>query len=116
MWQALCKRALIVVLCLLVTPSLAQAQAANADGTGIIQNLPLLIIGIPFAVVSFLIAKRKGKSPVKFAILSLIPFIGLAFLVYLIGHSDKDVYDRLDRIEALLKARQTPEADEQVVK
>ena len=116
MWQALCKRALVAVLCLLVTPSLAEAQAADADGTGMLQFIPLVIMQIPFAIFAYLLAKKKGKSPVKFAILSLIPMIGFGFLIYLVGHSDKDVYDRLDRIEALLKAHQTPGTDEQVVK
>lgn len=70
----------------------------------LISLLPLLIISLAAVVVAVPLAKRKGKSPWVFGILSIIPVIGWYALVYLVGITDEEVYERLSRIEERLGA------------
>ena len=61
--------------------------------------LPIVIISTLFAVTGYLLAKRKGGTPLLFAVIAAIPVLGWAALLYLVGMTDKEVYDRLARIE-----------------
>ena len=66
--------------------------------------LPIIIVSISVAFVSYVTAKRKGRNPVLFAVIALVPFIGGLVLLFLIGITDKEVYDRLGRIEERVTA------------
>ena len=61
--------------------------------------LPIVIVSTLFAVTGYLLAKRKGGTPLLFAVIAAIPVLGWAALLYLVGMTDKEVYDRLARIE-----------------
>jgi len=67
--------------------------------------LSLLIISLIAVAVAVPLAQRKGKSLWVFGILSMIPGVGFYVLFYLVGITDKDVYERLSRIEAKLGVR-----------
>ena len=75
----------------------------QAGEAGLASLLPLLLISVSFAVTGFLIARRKGKNPALFAVLSFVPLINITVIFYLVALTDKEVYDRLERIEALLR-------------
>ena len=75
----------------------------EGEASTLISLLPLLVMSSTWVPLGFILAKRKGRSPVRFAILVFIPLVGFVFLLYLIALTDQEVYDRLDRIEALLK-------------
>lgn len=72
------------------------------EPSGLVSLLPLLIVSLTAVVVAVPLAQRKGKSPWVFGILSAIPFFGLYPLIYLVGITDKEVYEHLSRIEERL--------------
>lgn len=53
---------------------------------------------IPILFVNAAIAKRKGRSQVKYILLSLIPLVGIYLLWNLISLPDKDLKDKIDQI------------------
>ena len=63
-----------------------------------IKIIPIILMTITFVVLSYHVAKRKGKSPGLFFLLSFIPFINLFLFIYLISLTDKSVLDKLDLI------------------
>jgi hypothetical protein len=46
--------------------------------------LPFAIASILYAIGNYFLARRLGKSPAIWLILSLIPFINLFFIVYIL--------------------------------
>ena len=76
------------------------------QGADLAYLLAMLLVSVPIAFVNYVLAKRKGKTPILFAIVGLIPFIGAVSLLYLVGITDRDVYDRLSRIEQQLANHQ----------
>ena len=51
-------------------------------GVGMFALLPLIVVSIPFAIGFYHIARRVGRNPVTWAILSLIPFVNYIFWIY----------------------------------
>jgi hypothetical protein len=51
-------------------------------GFGLFALLPLFIFSIFFAIGFYHIARRVGRNPVTWAILSLIPFVNYIFWIY----------------------------------
>lgn len=76
----------------------------QAGDAGVVASLlPLLLISVIFAIAGFLIARRKGKNPALFTVLSFVPLINITVICYLVALTDQEVYDRLERIERLLQ-------------
>ena len=46
--------------------------------------LPMILLVIPFIFLNGIISKRKGKSQLKYVLLSFIPPLGLILTIYLI--------------------------------
>ena len=65
--------------------------------------IPLIIMGVIFGIVAYSIGKRKGKNPLVCFLLCLIPFFNGFYLFYLVSLTDKNVIERLDYLENLLK-------------
>jgi hypothetical protein len=72
----------------------------NDDGGMLLSLLPFFILSFPFAVVNYFLAPRLGKSGGLWAVLSLIPFINLVCVWYLLYCA---LFSALDRLAALEK-------------
>jgi len=57
--------------------------------------LPFMLIGIPFAIGNYFLAKRVGTNEIIWVILSILPIINLIFMYYVVY---KTVYAILDRL------------------
>ena len=57
--------------------------------------LPFLLIGIPFAIGNYFLAKRIGASQLIWVLLSIVPIVNLLFMHYVMY---KTVYAILDRL------------------
>jgi len=66
--------------------------------------LPLIILHVPTGIITILMAKRKGCAAFWWKLVGFIPFLGIPFALYLVGMTDKAVYDKLDQIEEALAA------------
>jgi hypothetical protein len=58
----------------------------------------LLLFVLPIVVLSFIIAPRKGKNPILYGLLSLIPVMNIYIICYLISLTDRSVVEKLDAI------------------
>ncbi len=58
----------------------------------------LLLFVLPIVILSFIIAPRKGKNPILYGLLSLIPVVNIYIICYLISLTDKSVIEKLDAI------------------
>ena len=74
-------------------------------GSGLIQLLPLVMINLPMGIITIMLAKRKGRFGFLWKSVGFIPVIGWSPLVYLIGVTDKAIYDKLDEISGALEQR-----------
>ncbi len=68
------------------------------DSSLLVSLLPYIIISIPLAVGNFFLARRLNRSPVLWAILSLIPLFNLGFVWYAAYLVAFRILDRLDAI------------------
>ena len=59
--------------------------------------LPFMLIGIPFAIGNYFLAKRIGTNEIIWVILSILPIINLIFMYYVVY---KTVYAILDRLNS----------------
>ena len=75
------------------------------EGAGVIQLLPLVIMQIPIGIITLMLAKRKGRSAFWWKVIGFVPVIGWYPLLYLIGITDKAIYDKLDEIGGALEQR-----------
>ena len=75
------------------------------QGTSLLQFLPIVIVTIPIGIITLLLAKRKGRLGFVWKIVGFIPFIGWYPLIYLLGITDKAIYDKLDEISEVLERR-----------
>ena len=75
------------------------------SGGGMIQLLPLVILHIPLGIVMIMLAKRKGHTSFWWKIIGFVPVIGFSALWYIVGITDKAVYDKLDAISEALARR-----------
>jgi hypothetical protein len=60
--------------------------------------LPMALMAIPFIILNGIISKRKGKSKIKYILLSFIPLVGICLTIYLVSFLDKDVQDKINKI------------------
>jgi hypothetical protein len=65
--------------------------------------IPLILACLFFGVFAVYFGKRKGKNPLVCFLLSLIPIFNGPYLFYLVSLTDKNVIERLDHLENLLK-------------
>ena len=65
--------------------------------------IPLIIMLVLFGIAAYSIGKRKGKNRLVCFLLCLIPLFNGFYLVYLVSLTDKNVIERLDYLENLLK-------------
>ena len=66
--------------------------------------IPLIIMGVIFGIfAAFFIGKRKGKNPLVCLLLCLIPLFNGFYVTYLVSLTDKNIIERLDYLENLLK-------------
>ncbi len=63
-----------------------------------IQLLPLLLLGVGFAFLSFNLAKAKGYSVVLFTILAFIPFVNLFTTMYMVGAPDRILREKIEAL------------------
>lgn len=59
---------------------------------------PILFVSVPLMIVNYIMAKRKGKEPILFCLLSIFPFVGIPFAIYLLSLLDKKVEDKINKI------------------
>ena len=62
--------------------------------------LPILIFQIPYALFAGALAKRLNGNTVLWVILSLIPLVGMIFLMYVFYRIIIRVLDRLEEINS----------------
>ena len=67
--------------------------------------ISLLIMSIPILIFNIFLAKRKGKNPVYYGILSLIPLVGFYLAIYLASLIDKSINEKIDKIINMLESR-----------
>lgn len=73
----------------------------HSGGDAVVQILPFLLIGIPFAIGNGYLARRLGRNVFVWVVLSLIPLVNYVFAIY-VGY--KIVYYVIDRLGELTKA------------
>nr|VFK24892.1 MAG: hypothetical protein BECKMB1821G_GA0114241_101026 [Candidatus Kentron sp. MB]VFK30007.1 MAG: hypothetical protein BECKMB1821I_GA0114274_101310 [Candidatus Kentron sp. MB]VFK75015.1 MAG: hypothetical protein BECKMB1821H_GA0114242_101411 [Candidatus Kentron sp. MB] len=73
----------------------------------ILTFLPWIIFTAPIAIVSYLLAKEKGRNIVKWTILGCVPFINVLCLWYFIGAANKNHEEKLDIILRSLQDKPT---------
>jgi hypothetical protein len=79
-------------------PPNAFAQGASASSDFIVQLVPLFLLWIVCVVVGFYIGRRKGKGLGR-VIIGTFPLWGGLYLIWLASLTDKDVLERLARLE-----------------
>jgi hypothetical protein len=87
-----------VVAFVVANPTFAQDFGQTSDE--IIQFVPLLTLGIPFAIGNWFLAARIGQNATIWVILSLIPIVNYFFAVYVSYTVVFYVIDRLKDIAA----------------
>jgi hypothetical protein len=79
-------------------------MSPDIEVAGFAGFLPLIFMVMIFGIfAAFSIGKRKGKNPLVCFLLCLIPFFNGFYLFYLVSLTDKNVIERLDYLENLLK-------------
>jgi|SoiMethySBSTD1v2_1073268.scaffolds.fasta_scaffold6600072_1 Na+-driven multidrug efflux pump len=79
---------------MLITPAYAQASGDPF----IVQLIPLTLLWIFFLIFGYFIVKRKGIG-ILGLIIGTIPVWGAFVLIWWASKTDKDVLDRLNRLE-----------------
>lgn len=69
---------------------------------GLMSFIPLILMSLIFGFVGYFLAKDKGRPVLKWAILSIIPFVNVFCLAFLIGSTSLRIEKKLD---AILKAQ-----------
>jgi hypothetical protein len=77
-------------------------------GSPFLSLLPLLLMSLCMGVASYFLAKDKGRSPVKWAILGSIPIVNFACVWYFIGASNLRLERKIDALIAQLNAAGKP--------
>jgi hypothetical protein len=80
----------------------------SGAGTQLITMLVTFgLLMLPIVFLNAAIAKRKGRSRVKYVLLSLIPLVGYFLLWNLISLPDKDLMDKINQILQLVEKSPT---------
>ncbi len=67
-----------------------------------IELLPMLVLGTLYALVVFLIARKRGVNPWVWSIATLVPFFGLIVAAVFMVLTLLSVLDRLSVLESRL--------------
>lgn len=70
----------------------------GGSGQLITTFVTFFIVSIPFIILNYKIAKRKGRSASKYALLSIIPMLGTFLAIYLISLPDYELQKKIDEI------------------
>lgn len=70
----------------------------------LISLIPFMVLSIPIAIVNYFLARRLGKSPALWLILSLIPLFNVYFWWYALYATAFTILNRLDKISARVGA------------
>ena len=60
--------------------------------------LPFIMMSVPFMILNGIISKRKGKSRLKYILLSILPLLVLTLTIYLVSFLDKDIEDKINKV------------------
>ncbi len=71
--------------------------------SGLITLLPLILLSIPIGIVNLILGSRKGLG-IAFKIGGFVPLVQYYLWMYVVGLTDKVVFDQLLRIENKLGA------------
>lgn len=71
------------------------------DAGGLMGLLPFLIITITMSIFVWFIARRKGVNAPLYCVLTVIPLVGIYTVVFLLSKTDKDVLERLEKLEGM---------------
>lgn len=75
------------------------------DNSPLFSIMPMIIMAIPIAIFNLKIAKRKGKSPLLFFVIGVIPMVNIFAFLYLISLTDKEVIDTIQMIRSMLEKK-----------
>ena len=78
-------------------------EAAINQPDPLMSLLPLIIITIPVFFICRQLAKEKNKNVGKWTIIGLVPFVNYFAMLYLIGASNHQLEDKIDRMLAKLE-------------
>lgn len=67
--------------------------------------IPIIITIVPAIILIYLIAPRKGKS-LAYALIGLIPYVGLLFAIWLASLPDKSIDSKVDKILRILETKE----------
>jgi len=88
------------------TPVFAQMEEGVSPGPGpLVSFTPLLVFSLVVGIQAAFIAKRKVKSVRLYFFLGSIPLFGFLAISYLVSLTDKEVYDKLNKILEYLEKR-----------
>jgi hypothetical protein len=79
---------------------------SDSGSSGFASFIPLLIMLSIFAIFAYFLGKRKGKNPITCLLLCFVPILNAVYLFYLASLTEKDVLERLEHLESLLKVPQ----------
>jgi hypothetical protein len=87
---------------------LARPVAAATDENGeemqqstessLMSFIPLLLMSLLFGFVGYFLAKDKGRPPLLWTVLCLVPFANLFFLTFLVGSTSLRIVAKLDAL------------------
>jgi hypothetical protein len=78
----------------------------DTGAPGFASFIPLLIMFTIFGIFAFFLGKRKGKNPIVCFLLCFVPICNAVYLFYLASLTDKNVLERMEHLENLLKVSQ----------
>lgn len=70
---------------------------SNETSSMIMSLLPFFLIIIPYGIVHYFLARRIGKSPVLWLILTYVPIVNFVFIPYALYRAIFTILDRLDK-------------------
>ena len=70
----------------------------------ILSLLPLILIQTIYAIFIAQIAKRTEKSVLKYVVISLIPFIGAFFFIYVMWSTILGLLDAVNQLKAQIRS------------
>jgi len=67
--------------------------------------LPVVLVGIAFALSCYWLAREKGRNKVLWLVLGLIPVVNFFALPYITGAPSRILEEKVDRLLFLLEQR-----------
>ncbi len=81
-------------------------MSTDPAATSLLLSLvPLIVMTIPLAIICYLVAKEKGRNPLLYGALGIIPFVNGVILFYLVATPDRVLHEKVDRLLAILSER-----------